>query len=187
MSCAAAFRPLASGDLFKRLKYFDRVSPEVLILLTCPTSLWGRIISFNKISRPNSWASREKTMSETIHPVTPEWAKRAYVEEAKYNELYARSIKDPNGFWGEAAKTLDWNKPFSKVENTSFEPGKVSIKMFEDGVLNSAYNCIDRHLETLGVQTAIIWEGDDPSESRHITYRELHDEVCLMVNILWLC
>jgi len=123
-------------------------------------------------------------MSETIHPVTPEWAKRAYVDEAKYNEMYARSIKDPNGFWGEAAKTLDWIKPFSKVENTSFEPGKVSIKWFEDGVLNAAYNCIDRHLETRGDQTAIIWEGDDPSESRHITYRELHDEVCKMANIL---
>jgi len=123
-------------------------------------------------------------MSETIHPVTPEWAKRAYVDEAKYDEMYARSIKDPNGFWGEAAKSLDWIKPFTKVENTSFEPGKVSIKWFEDGVLNATYNCIDRHLDKRGDQTAIIWEGDDPSESRHITYRELHDEVCKMANIL---
>jgi acetyl-CoA synthetase len=123
-------------------------------------------------------------MSETIHPVTPEWAKRAYVDEAKYNEMYARSIKDPNGFWSEAAKRVDWIKPFTKVENTSFEMGKVSIKWFEDGVLNAAYNCIDRHLEKRGDQTAIIWEGDDPSQSRHITYRELHDEVCKMANIL---
>lgn len=123
-------------------------------------------------------------MSETIHPVTPEWAKRAYIDEAKYNDMYARSIKDPNGFWGEAAKRVDWIKPFTKVENTSFELGKVSIKWFEDGVLNAAYNCIDRHLEKRGDQTAIIWEGDDPSESRHITYRELHDEVCKMANIL---
>jgi len=123
-------------------------------------------------------------MSEIIHPVTPEWAKRAYVDEAKYNDMYARSIKDPNGFWGEAAKRVDWIKPFTKVENTSFELGKVSIKWFEDGVLNAAYNCIDRHLEKRGDQTAIIWEGDDPSESRHITYRELHDEVCKMANIL---
>jgi len=123
-------------------------------------------------------------MSETIHPVTPEWAKRAYVDEAKYNDMYARSIKDPNGFWSEAAKRVDWIKPFTKVENTSFEMGKVSIKWFEDGVLNAAYNCIDRHLEKRGDQTAIIWEGDDPSESRHITYRELHDEVCKMANIL---
>ncbi len=123
-------------------------------------------------------------MSESIHPVTPEWAKRAYVDEAKYNDMYARSIKDPNGFWSEAAKRVDWIKPFTKVENTSFELGKVSIKWFEDGVLNAAYNCIDRHLEKRGDQTAIIWEGDDPSESRHITYRELHDEVCKMANIL---
>jgi acetyl-CoA synthetase len=123
-------------------------------------------------------------MSETIHPVTPEWAKRAYVDEAKYNEMYARSIKDPNGFWSEAAQRVDWIKPFTKVENTSFEMGKVSIKWFEDGVLNAAYNCIDRHLEKRGDQTAIIWEGDDPSQSRHITYRELHDEVCKMANIL---
>jgi len=123
-------------------------------------------------------------MSETIHPVTPEWAKRAYVDEAKYNDMYARSINDPTGFWSEAAKRVDWIKPFTKVENTSFEMGKVSIKWFEDGVLNAAYNCIDRHLEKRGDQTAIIWEGDDPSESRHITYRELHDEVCKMANIL---
>ena len=123
-------------------------------------------------------------MSESIHPVTPEWAKRAYIDEAKYNEMYTRSIKDPNGFWSEAAKRVDWIKPFTKVENTSFELGKVSIKWFEDGVLNAAYNCIDRHLEKRGDQTAIIWEGDDPSESRHITYRELHDEVCKMANIL---
>src|SRR3569833_1093567 len=123
-------------------------------------------------------------MSETIHPVTPEWATRAYVDEAKYNVMYARSINDPNGFWSEAAKRGDWINPFTKVENTSFEMGKVSIKWFEDGVLNAAFNCIDRHLETRGDQTAIIWEGDDPSESRHITYRELHDEVCKMANIL---
>ncbi|CAM5506822.1 Acetyl-coenzyme A synthetase OS=Afipia felis OX=1035 GN=acsA_1 PE=3 SV=1 [Afipia felis] len=123
-------------------------------------------------------------MSEIIHPVTSEWAKRAYVDEAKYNEMYARSINDPNGFWKDAAQQLDWIKPFTKVENASFEPGKVSIKWFEDGVLNATYNCIDRHLEKRGDQTAIIWEGDDPSESRHITYRELHDEVCKMANIL---
>jgi acetyl-CoA synthetase len=123
-------------------------------------------------------------MSETIHPVTPEWAKRAYIDEAKYNEMYARSIKDPTGFWSDAAKRVDWIKPFTKVENASFEMGKVSIKWFEDGVLNAAYNCIDRHLEKRGDQTAIIWEGDDPSQSKHITYRELHDEVCKMANIL---
>ncbi|WP_438276037.1 acetate--CoA ligase [Nitrobacter sp.] len=123
-------------------------------------------------------------MSDKIYEVSADWAKRAWIDEAKYREMYARSIKDPNGFWSEAASRVDWIKPFTKVENTSFELGKVSIKWFEDGVLNAAYNCIDRHLEKRGDQTAIIWEGDDPSQSRHITYRELHDEVCKMANIL---
>ncbi|ABA03734.1 acetyl-coenzyme A synthetase [Nitrobacter winogradskyi Nb-255] len=123
-------------------------------------------------------------MSDKIYDVSADWARRAWVDDAKYREMYARSIKDPNGFWSEAAQRLDWITPFTKVENTSFELGKVSIKWFEDGVLNAAYNCIDRHLEKRGDQTAIIWEGDDPSQSRHITYRELHDEVCKMANIL---
>ncbi|EAQ37461.1 acetate--CoA ligase [Nitrobacter sp. Nb-311A] len=123
-------------------------------------------------------------MSDNIYDVSADWAKRAWVDDAKYREMYARSIKDPDGFWSEAAQRLDWITPFTKVENASFELGKVSIKWFEDGVLNAAYNCIDRHLETRGDQTAIIWEGDDPSQSRHITYRELHDEVCKMANIL---
>ena len=95
-----------------------------------------------------------------------------------------RSISDSDGFWAEQAKRVDWIKPFTKVENSSFAPGNISIKWFEDGVLNVAWNCIDRHLATRGDQTAIIWEGDDPSESKHITYRELHDEVCRFANIL---
>ncbi|WP_143202132.1 acetyl-coenzyme A synthetase N-terminal domain-containing protein, partial [Bradyrhizobium sp. NAS96.2] len=123
-------------------------------------------------------------MSEKIYDVPADWAKRAYVNDAKYREMYAHSVKDPNGFWAEHGKRIDWIKPFTKVENVSFAPGNISIKWFEDGVLNVAWNCIDRHLEKRGDQTAIIWEGDDPSESRHITYRQLHDEVCKMANIL---
>ena len=123
-------------------------------------------------------------MSEKIYDVSADWAKRAYVDDAKYREMYARSVKDPNGFWGEHGKRIDWIKPFTKVENVSFAPGNISIKWFEDGELNVAWNCIDRHLEKRGDQTAIIWEGDDPSESKHITYRQLHDEVCKMANIL---
>ena len=124
-------------------------------------------------------------MSDKIYDVSAEWAKRAFIDDAKYREMYARSVKDPNGFWAdEASRRLDWIEPFTKVENVSFAPGNISIKWFEDGVLNAAYNCIDRHLETRGDQTAIIWEGDDPSESKKITYRELHDEVCKMANIL---
>ena len=123
-------------------------------------------------------------MSEKIYDVSAEWAKRAFVDQAKYREMYARSVSDPNGFWAEQAKRIGWMKPFHKVENTSFAPGNISIKWFEDGVLNVAWNCIDRHLDTRGDQTAIIWEGDDPSQSKHITYRQLHDEVCKMANIL---
>ena len=118
-------------------------------------------------------------MSDKIYDVPAEWSKRAWVDEAKYKEMYARSVSDPNGFWGEQAKCIGWMKPFTKVENASFEPGKISIKWFEDGVLNVAWNCIDRHLDKRGDQTAIIWEGDNPSESKHITYRQLHDD-CLL-------
>src|SRR5665647_2151358 len=130
---------------------------------------------------PQGWRNE---MSDKIYDVPAEWSKRAWVDEAKYKEMYARSVSDPNGFWGEQAKCIGWMKPFTKVENASFEPGKISIKWFEDGVLNVAWNCIDRHLDKRGDQTAIIWEGDNPSESKHITYRQLHDEVCKMANIL---
>ncbi|WP_322515038.1 acetate--CoA ligase [Rhodopseudomonas palustris] len=123
-------------------------------------------------------------MSEKIYDVPSEWASRAFVDDAKYREMYARSVNDPNGFWADEAKRIDWIKPPHKIENCSFAPGKVSIKWFEDGILNVAHNCIDRHLATRGDQVAIIWEGDDPSQSRHITYRELHDEVCKFANIL---
>ncbi len=123
-------------------------------------------------------------MSDKIYDVPAEWSKRAFIDEAKYHEMYARSISDPNSFWAEQAKRIDWMKPFTKVENSSFAPSHISIKWFEDGVLNVAWNCIDRHLHKRGDQTAIIWEGDDPSQSKHITYRQLHDEVCKMANIL---
>jgi acetyl-CoA synthetase len=123
-------------------------------------------------------------MSEKIYDVPAEWAKRAWIDQAKYRQMYARSISDPNGFWAEQAKRLDWMKTPHKIENWSFASGSISIKYFEDGVLNAAWNCIDRHLAKRANQTAIIWEGDDPSQSRHITYKELHDEVCRMANIL---
>lgn len=123
-------------------------------------------------------------MSEKIYDVPAEWAKRAWVDLTKYKDMYARSIADPNAFWAEQAKRIDWMHAPTKIENVSFAPGNISIKWFEDGVLNVAHNCIDRHLAKRANQTAIIWEGDDPSQSRHITYKELHDEVCRMANIL---
>ena len=123
-------------------------------------------------------------MSERIYPVSPEWAKRAYVDDAKYKDMYARSVTDPDGFWGEEGKRLDWIKPYTKVKNTDFGPPDVSIKWFEDGTLNVSANCVDRHLAKRGDQTAIIWEGDDPSKSKHVTYKELHEQVCRFSNVL---
>ncbi len=106
-------------------------------------------------------------MSELhIHAVPDAWAKRAYVDNAKYKAMYERSVKDPDGFWGEHGKRIDWIKPFTKVKNTTYGPPDVSIKWFEDGTTNVAMNCVDRHLEKRGDQVAIIWEGDDPNESR---------------------
>ena len=123
-------------------------------------------------------------MSDSLIPVSKDWSKRAYIDAAKYDAMYARSLKDPDGFWGEEAKRLDWIKPFTKVQDVSWDPDNLSIKWFEDGTLNVTVNCIDRHLKTRAKQTAIIWEGDDPAHSRHITYRDLHAEVCRFANVL---
>jgi acetyl-CoA synthetase len=123
-------------------------------------------------------------MSDKVYDVPAEWRKRAYMDEAKYKEWYARSVKDPNGFWAEQAKRIDWIKPFSKVKNTSYDPNNVSIKWFEDGTLNVCYNCVDRHLAKRGDQTAILWEGDDPKEDKKLTYKQLHADVCRFANVL---
>ena len=123
-------------------------------------------------------------MSDKVYDVPAEWRKRAYVDEAKYKEWYARSVKDPNGFWAEHGKRIDWIKPFSKIKNTSYDPDNVSIKWFEDGTLNVCYNCVDRHLAKRGDQTAILWEGDDPKEDKKLTYKQLHADVCRFANVL---
>jgi acetyl-CoA synthetase len=123
-------------------------------------------------------------MSESLIPVPEVWKKRAFMNAAQYDAAYAESVRDPDGYWGKEAARLDWSTPFTKVKNVSWEPDSLSIKWFEDGALNVAANCIDRHLATRGDQTAIIWEGDNPTESKHITYRELHAEVCKFANVL---
>ncbi|MBV9967077.1 MAG: AMP-binding protein, partial [Alphaproteobacteria bacterium] len=105
------------------------------------------------------------------------------INEAEYFRLYERSLADPDGFWGEHGKRLDWIKPYRKVCNASFK-GDVSIRWYEDGTLNASANCIDRHLATRGNQTAILWEGDDPGEDKRVTYRELHEQVCRLANAL---
>ena len=119
-----------------------------------------------------------------LYPIPADLKGRAYVDEAKYRTMYEESLRDPDRFWGEHGRRIDWIKPFTRVKNTTFGPGEVSIRWFEDGVTNVSANCTDRHLATRGDQVAIIWEGDDPSDSRKITYRELHREVCRMANVL---
>jgi acetyl-CoA synthetase len=123
-------------------------------------------------------------MEEKLYDVPADLKGRAYVDEAKYRTMYEESLRDPDRFWGEHGRRIDWIKPFTRVKNTTFGPGEVSIRWFEDGVTNVSANCTDRHLATRGDQVAIIWEGDDPSDSRKITYRELHREVCRMANVL---
>ncbi|WP_210496590.1 acetate--CoA ligase [Microvirga antarctica] len=123
-------------------------------------------------------------MDEKVYDVPPEWSRSAYLDAAGYKAKYEASIRDPDAFWAEEAKRIHWFKQPTIIKNTNFGPGEVSIRWFEDGTTNAAYNCIDRHLDTRGDQVAIIWEGDDPSESKHITYRELHDEVCRMANVM---
>ncbi len=123
-------------------------------------------------------------MSEKLYPVPAAWKKRAYLGKADYEKMYAASIKDPDKFWAKEAKRIHWMKPFKKVKNVTFGPGAVSIKWFEDGKTNAAYNCLDRHLKKRGKQVAIIWEGDDPKTSKKITYKELHAEVCRFANVL---
>jgi len=123
-------------------------------------------------------------METTLYPVAQEVAERAHVDNAAYLEMYANSVADPDAFWAEHGKRLDWIKPYSKVQNWSYTYPDVSIKWYEDGTLNVSANCIDRHLEKRGDQVAIIWEGDDPSDDAKITYRELHDHVCRLANVM---
>ena len=124
-------------------------------------------------------------MADELIDVSAEWAKRAYVDDAKYKAMYEASIKDPARFWGEHGKRVDWIKPYSDgaVRDVDYT-GDVRIRWYHDGVLNVSANCVDRHLAKRADQTAIIWEGDDPAKSKHITYRELHAEVCRMANAL---
>ena len=121
--------------------------------------------------------------SENTFPVSADWAARAWINQDKYQEMYNRSVQDPNGFWGEIGKRIDWMKPYTKVKNTSFDPNNVSIRWYEDGTLNVCHNCVDRHVPTRGDQIAIIWEGDDPTDDEQITYRQLHERVQKMANV----
>ncbi len=119
----------------------------------------------------------------TLYPPSADFVAKSHADKAKYDEMYAASVTDPDAFWGEQGKRLDWIKPYTKVKNTSFEYPDISIKWYEDGVLNVSANCIDRHLATRGDQTAIIWESDDPNTDAKITYNELSDKVNRLANV----
>jgi len=120
---------------------------------------------------------------EKVYSVAEATARQALIDDAKYKEMYRRSVEDPDAFWAEQAeKFITWSRPWGKVRQYDFHGA--SIKWFEGGKLNACYNCVDRHLDSRGDQVAILWEGDDPSVDRRITYRELHEEVCRFANVL---
>ena len=119
-----------------------------------------------------------------IYPVPSDWAEKAFMTSDGYEAAYRRSLADPENFWRNEAERIDWMTPFTKVKNTSFNEADFGIKWFEDGVLNISANCLDRHLPHRADDVAIIWEGDDPSQQRRITFGELHAEVCRFANVL---
>jgi len=124
-------------------------------------------------------------MSENnIYPVSSEAAKKSLLTNDQYLSGYAESIEDPEKFWNEKGKILDWITPYTKVKNTSYAPGQVNIKWFEDGELNVSVNCIDRHLATRADQVALIWEGDTPDQDANITFQMLYTQVCQFANAL---
>jgi acetyl-CoA synthetase len=122
-------------------------------------------------------------MSDKMYPPSADFIANAHITKDKYVAMYNASVNDPEAFWAEHGKRVDWMTPFTKIKNVNYAYPDVSIKWFEDGELNVAANCIDRHLATRGDQTAIIWEGDNPDESKHITYNELHTQVSKLANV----
>jgi len=124
------------------------------------------------------------THKDPVYKVPDAFQKQANLTPEKYADMYTASISDPQGFWGEQGKRLDWMVPYTEVKDVSWDKSDLHVKWYADGVLNVAANCIDRHLDKRGDKTAIIWEGDDPSESIVLTYKELHHEVCRFANVL---
>ena len=121
-------------------------------------------------------------MSNELIPIDPAVAQRAHCDEATYKLMYERSVKDPEGFWREHGKRIDWIKPYTKIKDVSYDSHNLHIRWFHDGTLNASVNCLDRHLKTRASQTAIIWESDDPSLHKHITYHQLYVMVCKLAN-----
>ncbi|MBL8700690.1 MAG: acetate--CoA ligase, partial [Alphaproteobacteria bacterium] len=120
----------------------------------------------------------------SLFPVAKEHQQRAWIDAAKYKAMYEQSVRDPIGFWTQHGRRIDWIKPYTQVKDVSYDAKDLHIRWFHDGTLNVSANCVDRHLASRGDQVAIIWEGDNPAEDRKITYRELHEQVCRMANVL---
>ncbi|BBK34440.1 acetyl-coenzyme A synthetase [Stella humosa] len=121
--------------------------------------------------------------SPSVIPVPPAVAAHARIDEARYKAMYERSIRDPEGFWAEQGRRLNWIRPYTQVKDVDYT-GDVRIRWFHDGTLNACWNCVDRHLPARAGQTAILWEGDDPAEDRHVTYGEMHEAICRLANVL---
>ncbi|MGB0906916.1 MAG: acetate--CoA ligase [Maricaulaceae bacterium] len=122
--------------------------------------------------------------AEKVYPVPKDFMEKANLSPVAYKEMYAASIADPETFWGEQGKRLDWMTPYTVVKDVSWDKSDLHVKWYSDGVLNVTSNCLDRHLEAKGDKTALIWEGDDPSESESLTYRQLHERVCKFANVM---
>ena len=119
---------------------------------------------------------------ELLFPVPDDWKGKAWIDPHAYRRLYELSLRDPEGFWSDQARSLDWIRKPGRARDVSYGPEEVRIRWFEDGVLNASVNCIDRHLDSRGNHPAIVWEGDDPRDGRTLTYRQLHAEVCRLAN-----
>jgi acetyl-CoA synthetase len=157
---------------------------EAIVNLASPPPVAPETFAARAMTEISNRGNREPMNSnDTLFAPPEEIARNAWVDSAKYAEMYDRSIRDPEGFWAEHGKRIDWIRPFTQVKDVDFT-GDVRIRWFHDGTLNVSANCIDRHLEDKADQTAIIWEGDSPDEARRITYRELHEQVCRFANVL---
>ena len=122
--------------------------------------------------------------NKSLYAPSSDIIKNSHINKAEYEKMYEESITAPEKFWEKHGKRIDWIKPYTKIRNISYNKEDLHIKWYEDGTLNASYNCLDRHLEAKGNNTAIIWEGDDPNESKHISYNELHEQVCKFSNVL---
>ncbi len=123
-------------------------------------------------------------MSSKIYEVPAAFAAKSRIRRDDYVRMYEESVRDPEGFWSRMGQRLNWIRPYTRIKDVSFDARDFRIRWFYDGQLNVSANCLDRHLATRGDKTAILWEGDDPGESLHVTYRELYHRVCKLANAL---